>query len=173
MLATDVGQLVQHMEWADAQVWNAVLAHPEARADAEMRERLHHTHGVQLAYLQIWCGESPDLPDLADFRDLDAVYEWAHEYYGRATEFLSTLDAESLQRHVEFPWAQKFVEQRGSAQPATLGETVVQVTAHTTYHRGQINKRLRELGREPPLTDFVVWIWSGRPAPKWRRVGDA
>ncbi len=51
--------------------------------------------------------------------------------------------------------------------PATLAETVLQITSHTTYHRGQVNMRLRELGAEPPLTDFIAWIWLGRPEAEW------
>ena len=26
---------------------------------------------------------------------------------------------------------------------------------------------LRELGGEPPLTDFVAWIWLDRPPADW------
>jgi hypothetical protein len=44
---------------------------------------------------------------------------------------------------------------------------------------GQVNVRLRELGCEPPLVDFIAWIWLGQPsadwdslsAPKWKPAG--
>jgi len=36
---------------------------------------------------------------------------------------------------------------------------------HTTCHRGQVATRLRERGAEPPLTEFIAWIWMRRPAP--------
>lgn len=36
-----------------------------------------------------------------------------------------------------------------------------------TYHRGQVNTWLRELGLEPPLVDFIAWVWFGKPAPDW------
>ena len=49
----------------------------------------------------------------------------------------------------------------------TLAETILHITAHSTYHRGQINAGLRTLGIEPPLTDFIAWIWFGRPEPGW------
>jgi len=51
--------------------------------------------------------------------------------------------------------------------PATHAESVVQVAMHTTYHRGQVATQIRALGGEPPLTDFVVWIWLGKPEPEW------
>jgi uncharacterized damage-inducible protein DinB len=44
---------------------------------------------------------------------------------------------------------------------------MIQVATHSTYHRGQVNARLREVGGEPPLVDYIAWIWFGRPAPEW------
>jgi len=41
------------------------------------------------------------------------------------------------------------------------------VASHSTYHRGQIATRIREIGGEPPLVDFLYWVWSGKPAPQW------
>ena len=49
----------------------------------------------------------------------------------------------------------------------TVGETVVQVATHSAYHRGQICTRLRELGTEPPLTEYFVWVWHGKPGAEW------
>ena len=46
-------------------------------------------------------------------------------------------------------------------------ESLVQVAMHTTYHRGQVATQIRALGGEPPLTDFVAWIWIGKPEPSW------
>lgn len=34
---------------------------------------------------------------------------------------------------------------------------------HTTYHRGQLNTKIRELGGEPPLTDFIYWVGLDKP----------
>ena len=52
----------------------------------------------------------------------------------------------------------------------TIGDTALQVALHGTYHRGQINARLREIGGEPPLVDYIAWIWLGRPAAAWPSV---
>jgi uncharacterized damage-inducible protein DinB len=47
---------------------------------------------------------------------------------------------------------------------------VAELVLHTSYRRGQVATRLRERGAEPPLTDFIAWIWMGRPVPDWRDV---
>ncbi|HLG57803.1 MAG TPA: hypothetical protein VI485_20835 [Vicinamibacterales bacterium] len=41
------------------------------------------------------------------------------------------------------------------------------MTSHSTYRRGQVNERFREVGGEPPLVDDIAWIWFGRPEPDW------
>ena len=58
------------------------------------------------------------------------------------------------------------VEKFGKVLPATLSESAWQVVHRTrTYHRGQIATRIREIGGEPPLVDFLYWVWGGKPAP--------
>jgi len=57
-------------------------------------------------------------------------------------------------------------DRRASSTP-TLAETIFQVTSHSTYRRGQVNERFREVGGEPPLVDDIAWIWFGRPEPDW------
>jgi uncharacterized damage-inducible protein DinB len=66
------------------------------------------------------------------------------------------------------PWA-SHVEKRIGRPPGltTIVDTALQVVMHTTYHRGQVNARLRAIGGEPPLVDYIAWIWVGRPAPEW------
>ena len=170
MHPSDLLPLVRQMEWADALVWNAVLALPAAHADPLTRERLHHVHGVQWAYLGIWRGEPLPLPELSSFADLPAVRAWGRDFYPRAAEVLASLDEDALRRYVTFPWAAEIGRHLGSFHPATFAESVLQVTSHTTYHRGQVNARLRELGGEPPLVDLIAWIWLGKPGPAWEGV---
>jgi uncharacterized damage-inducible protein DinB len=61
------------------------------------------------------------------------------------------------------------VEQALGVPPGmtTLGDTCFQVASHSTYHRGQVNARIRELGVEPPLVDFIAWRWFKNPPPAW------
>ena len=88
--------------------------------------------------------------------------------HAESNRFLGTVDASMLKDVVEMPWARSLEAQLGRpiVMP-TLGETVQQVASHSTYHRGQINARLREVGGQPPLVDYIAWIWFGRPAPNW------
>ncbi len=160
-------ELMQHMEWADAAVWNSVLASPRARSDPRIRDCLYHLHAVQWAYLQIWRNEPPQLPEASSFDDLAAIHAWGREYYRRLAEQGDWLTDDALERPIHFPWAEQLTERFGSPALATLAETILQIVSHTTYHRGQVNMRLRELEAEPPLTDFIAWVWMGKPDADW------
>jgi uncharacterized damage-inducible protein DinB len=167
MLPIELRAMIAHAEWADARVWGVVVDVDGAVDDAGVRDRLHHVHQVQWAYLSIWRGEPLRLPDVTDFAGAAALRNWGRDFHREAATYLDSLSEEDEAREIRFPWADRLVERFGAARPATFAETVVQLASHSTYHRGQVNARLRELGGEPPLTDFIAWIWEGCPPPAW------
>jgi uncharacterized damage-inducible protein DinB len=156
-------ELYDHMNWADAVVWRAVLATPAAADDKRIRDLLFHLHMVQRSFLTVWREQPLDyrpewsgpLPELAG---------WGRQYHDEVPMFVDGVQEGALERPMIMPWAERF---RKSAHPTTLRETLLQVPMHSTYHRGQINARLREIGGEPPLTDYSAWLWRGRPAAEW------
>lgn len=162
-------ELFRHMEWADSIVWEAALGlKDEAQGDKALRERLHHIHTVQLAFLSIWKGEDVRWRPLEDFEDLRAILPWARQSYRELNEYRAGLPLMDLERPVVMPWAGMIEARIGrKAAAPTFHETLLQVAMHSTYHRGQVNTRLRELGAEPPLTDFIAWVWSSKPEARW------
>jgi len=162
----DCKALLRHCEWADALVWRAVAA--GAEEDPELRAKLYHMHLVQWAYLRIWRGEPPVPPELASFRDPGALRGWARQVHQELGAHLDGADPGLCETQVRFPWADRLVEKFGSAAPATWPESALQVALHSTYHRGQVARRLRELGIEPPLSDYIAWIWMRKPAADWQ-----
>ena len=167
MKLEDFRELFAHMEWADARVWVAALSKAEAGEDAQLRAKFAHTHAVQRLFLCVWQGGPlASLP--SELPDLLTMLAYARAYYADLLQFLDALDEGELTRAVVLPWAARFTERLGH-EPATttLAETLTQVVMHSTYHRGQVNTRLRELGIDPPLTDYIGWLWAGRPAPVW------
>jgi uncharacterized damage-inducible protein DinB len=163
----DLKGLFAHMEWADAQVWTAALSDAGAADDSQLRAKFSHTHGVQRAFICVWQGVKVVRPP-ADPPDLQTTLVAARAYYQDLAQFVPTLVEGDLARPAVMPWASGFAEYLGR-EPAvtTLAETMTQVVMHSTYHRGQVNARLRELGIEPALTDYIAWLWFGRPAPGW------
>jgi uncharacterized damage-inducible protein DinB len=164
----DLKGLVAHMQWADAQVWAAALSNAAVgEEDRALRARLSHAHGVQRAFLCVWQGMAVVRPP-AEPPDLMATLARARTYYEDLARFLDALDEGELARPTVMPWAKGFTEHLGrEPSVTTLAETLTQVVMHSTYHRGQVNTRLRELGIEPALTDYIAWLWFGRPGPSW------
>lgn len=159
--------LYRHMEWADAAVWNSVLASETGQTDTRLQGYLNHLHVVQRAFLRVWRNEPRDAP-YPIFNDAKLILSWGRAYYVEALAYLEALDDETVSEPMAVPWAE-MVERRLGRSPemTTKGETALQVALHSQYHRGQINARLREVGAEPPLVDYIAWLWLGRPAARW------
>jgi uncharacterized damage-inducible protein DinB len=135
--------------------------------DGQLRAKLHHLHLVQWAYLHIWRSERVKPRELTAFPTMLAIRAWVREYYDQLPAYLAGVSSGQPMEMVRFPWADHLVQRFGKAQPATWSDSVLQLAMHSAYHRGQVARRLRELGEEPPLTDFIAWVWAGRPEADW------
>ena len=156
--------LYQHQAWADAELWRAYDARPGALGDPALWQRLHHIHMVQRFFLAAVRGENlgamtgttPE--DYATPADLRAE---AEKYHADVLEFVASHDDQTLERTVNIPWF------KDPPLDLSIGQALLQAALHSHYHRGQNATRLRELGGEPPLTDYIVWLWKGKAAPQW------
>jgi len=153
--------LYGHQEWADALHWTALAAHPGALDDTAIRERLHHIHLVQRAFLDTLLGRPfAPRPLERDTATLE-IRERARSFHAEARAFVAGLDQAGITRRVRIPWFQD------PPCEISAGEALAQAALHTHGHRAQNATRLRELGGAPPLSDLIVWYWQGRPAPRW------
>ena len=169
MNLSDLRDLYRHMEWADASVWQAVLASEEACKDDRLRELFYHLHLVQWAWMRAWLAE-PHEP-FPTFTDLHALMDWGRSYFKEIFAHFESLTSDEISKTMKLPWAE-IVERELGRQPesVSIGETMLQIPLHSQYHRGQINARLRAVGGEPPRVDYIVWIWLGRPQAVWDSI---
>lgn len=156
------------MHWADGRVWKAVLESPVAASDVNLRDRLYHSSYTQRAFLQVWTqGPLPPF-NSREFATARELEPWVRPYHAEVAAYLETLDDSRMSEPMGVPWERLFEKALGKKPaPATFGETLFQVTAHTNYHRGQINTRLRQLDVKTPEVDYIAWVWIGKPAPEW------
>jgi uncharacterized damage-inducible protein DinB len=160
--------LFDHMEWADGQVWTAALKDDATSSDAKLRHYLLHTASVQRAFLDAWMNQPLAFRAPYDDTSLPAELSAVRRYYMPARTYLGSIDPPRLSELFVVPWVRRIERQiKRVPAPTTRGETVLQMISHTTYHRGQANARLRQLGTEPPLVDYIAWLWFGRPQPDW------
>jgi uncharacterized damage-inducible protein DinB len=155
--------LYGHQEWADAELWRALESHPDALKDRALWQRLHHIHLVQRFFLAIVRGENVremkvTKPESYTPATLKA---YARENHGAAREFLAASEDQALQRIINVPWF------KDPPLDLPIEQALLQAAMHSHYHRGQNVTRLRELGGEPPLTDYIFWLWKGKAAAQW------
>ena len=155
-------ELYAHQEWADAEHWRAFEAHPPALEDKAMRERLHHIHMVQHAFLWITGPRSEPFASrkLEEFQSMSDLKKYAQEGLRHLDRFVKSLDPAHAEQIIEIPWFRP---------PAKISirQALTQAAMHSHYHRGQNATRLRELGGTPPMTDFIVWLHKGQPLAHW------
>ena len=163
--------LLHHMQWADTEVWKKVLSFSEAENDERIKKLLFHLHQVQHAYYMLWYELPVEIPKPEEFADLQSIAKWGFAYQKMLDEFLLSAKANEKEKIVQISWS-IFLERKFGKKvvPATLEETILQLTSHSTYHRGQINTRFRELGGEPASVDFIAWVWLGKPSEDWGNV---
>ncbi len=167
MNLNSLSDLYRHMQWADAGVWQAVFAAESALADQKITEYFYHLHLVQHAFLRAWRDEPRDTP-FPKFDDVRSLRSWGQAYYREIFEHLEKLTDEGISKPAVLPWTELVEKQLGQAPAAiTLSDMMLQVPLHSQYHRGQINARLRAVGGEPPLVDYIAWLWLGRPEANW------
>ena len=161
-MITLLSDLFSHQSWADAEHWKAFEAFPKALEDEAIRQRLYHIHLVQHAFSAIARKDASFKPaSLADFATMAALKQYAMDFHRDIAALVKNISEAQLAEEVTIPWFNN--------PPLTLSveRALLQAVMHSHYHRGQNATRLRELGGEPPLTDFIVWYWKGQPQPKW------
>jgi len=171
MISQEIKYLFDHMKWADAEVWKKVLPFEAAHNDERIKKLLYHLHQVQYAFFFLWNELPLSIPKPEEFSDLKSIAKWGSDYQQKLDEFLSSSMSDENDKIIQIPWS-VFVERKTKQKvvPATLEETMMQVASHSTYHRGQINTRFRELGGDPASVDFIVWVWLGKPKSEWREI---
>lgn len=159
--------MFRHMAWADALVFLKVIGRPEAERDDVVLARLRHLHLVQKVFLDVWRGSAFD-PLATETLDIGVLRDFARETHSGSKQYLDSLSLAALEEPLELPWAAMVSEKLGVRVAGhTLAETLVQVPSHSSYHRGQVCARLRELGIDPPMTDYIAWVWQHKPEPMW------
>ncbi|MBI5021473.1 MAG: DinB family protein [Ignavibacteriales bacterium] len=161
-MINQLNELYGHQAWADAEHWKALEAHPAASEDETIRKRLYHVHLVQRAFLRIVGKEKYDLRKFEDFPDMAALKEWAISCHKISKNFICNLTEEKFAENVTIPWF------KDPPLSITIEQALTQAAMHSHYHRGQNAARLRELGGDPPLTDFIAWLWKGKPEAIWK-----
>lgn len=142
------GRLVDHLAWADARALEMVREPGDGRA----RELLAHVLATERVWMsRIRTGDSSHLeiwPDL----DLGTCQAWLRENVAAYRSLLDALDPADLDEGIAYR------NSSGVEFRTPLGEILTHVSLHGSHHRGQIARRVREIGGEPRDVDFIQFV---------------
>jgi uncharacterized damage-inducible protein DinB len=159
-----LADLYRHQAWADAELWRAYEAHPQALGDKALWDRLHHIHQVQRFFLAVARGDdvfAMRITKPEDYATPSDLKAYAQTYHTEVSAFLDVADDAALSRQITIPWF------KDPPLDLPVEQALLQAALHSHYHRAQNATRLRELGGVPPATDYIVWLWKGKPTPGW------
>ncbi len=154
----EVLKLFAYNRWANARVLDAVgglsadeLSRPLGGSFPSLLETLAHLYAAEWIWLERWHGRSPrGLPgELGTLDDLRRKWTAVEE---QQTSFVSAVAAAALSDGVVY------VNVAGESRSYPLGELLVHLVNHSTYHRGQAVTMLRQLGKSAPSTDYILFL---------------
>lgn len=141
-------RLLAHMTWADQRVLDRLR---EGTDDRTLRLFAHvvgsgriwltRLEGRDSTHLEVW-------PEL----DLEECAAVAAEIHAGFEGCLDSLDEALLSEPIAYR------NQAGTRFSALRCDVLTHLFTHATYHRGQIALALRDEGREPVSTDYIVWV---------------
>jgi uncharacterized damage-inducible protein DinB len=164
-----VRELFAYNAWANRKLFSALagLSVEDYKRDLKtsfggVEGTVNHIVWAEELWLRRWQGAPP--PAVAQGRDIDSL--------ATARARWETIEADRLrllQALDEAALANTIVVKPSSGGEFLhpLRETVLHVTDHSTYHRGQIIAMLRQLGRTPPVTGLITF-YRERQAPPSR-----
>jgi len=176
MNTDDIQLLFEYDRWANNRVLQAVSALTDEQFTRDLggsfcsvRDTLVHIIGGEWGWLTYWKEPSPGAAFVKElwtrhdalfhpnaFPNVAAVKsKWA-EIEKEQVEFVNRVTNESLRRMLPV-----------RATQISLAHLMQHLENHSTYHRGQIALKLRQLEAQPLPTDFHVFLMEGRrePAP--------
>jgi uncharacterized damage-inducible protein DinB len=159
MLST-LRQLIAYEAWADAQYLHVLFIYERAYADVGLRSKFEHIHSLQRLYLALLKGEKVNSAKYAQpFATPEALAASFREYHAAISQFAAGWTEQWLSEPLRIEWLMN--------NTPTRGEAVLQSILHGQSLRGQNASRMHDLSWKPPMTDFVVWVDKGQPAPDW------
>ena len=158
--------MFEFIRWADGLMIRAARTVPD---DGYYREQgislgsIHklmvHCMSVQWLWLSRWRGESPARVEThEDFPTRDSLEQRWPLVHSAMLDFLGMQSPKSISRVVQYK------NTRGEIYNVPLGDLMLHVIDHESYHRGQINTMIKRAGGTPAAIAFHTYaLQKARP----------
>jgi len=120
---------------------------------SSIQETLGHMLWVEELWFERWQGHSFTRPfNPANYTTLEFVSQHLKEIHAKQIHLLESYDTDAKNQRISY------VNFQGETWVYSLAQMVHHLMFHSAYHRGQIATMLRQLGKVPPKTDYLVFI---------------
>ncbi|HKA37481.1 MAG TPA: DinB family protein [Thermoanaerobaculia bacterium] len=158
--AEDFSKLFAYNRWANARTLDPVSKLTEEEftrtlggSFPSVRETLAHIYAAEWIWLERWLGRSPrSLPTSQEVPTFETLKEKWGAVESGCREFVEGPAGGRLHEVI------RYVNTKGETWEYPLSELLVHVANHSTYHRGQVATMLRQLGKTPLSTDYLVFL---------------
>ena len=117
-----------------------------------LRATLEHLLATEVVWLSRWeghsLGEPPDYTGMVGVAALSRMWD---AFWNRQFSFITSLSDDALTRPVAIR------TRSGIETVQALGDTMLHVVNHSSYHRGQAASFVRMLGGTPRGTDYFIY----------------
>jgi len=159
----EIRTLFAFNRWANDRILDAVrplnineFTRDLRTSHVSVRGTLVHMLWSEWVWFRRWEGESPlILFSDDDYEDVEAIASQWSDLDAERERFLAALDDNGLGRVFGYE------NRQGEHWEYPLVSSMQHVVNHSSYHRGQIVTLLRQLGKTPPTTDFLVFFDEG------------
>ncbi len=175
IIAEQYRWLARYNTWMNEKLYAAAATLDDAARKRDLGAFFRTLHGTLNHLLwadRIWLWRFTEDPEIGESRDRDGnritlalhdqvLYEDFDDLRrervktdGHIETWIAGLDAERLAAPI------RYGSLTGGPREHPLWQAVTHFFNHETHHRGQATTLLMQLGRDPGVTDFMVYLWQ-------------
>lgn len=137
------------MYWANARLF-AVL-HATADVNYDIIKLMNHIAAAEQVWLTRLEGKSSAHITIWESNDIASLGARLQENERQYKRYINELTEAQLDDQIQYQ------SQNGTAFQSSIGEILMHVALHGQYHRGQINRALRESSDNPISVDYIMF----------------
>jgi uncharacterized damage-inducible protein DinB len=142
-------ELFEYHGWANNKVISAI--YEAGINDSEVMKLLSHILLAEMTWLRRLKSEKYNNNFWIEL-SLDECSNLAHKNTMEIKEYLSSLSDKDLNNKV------KYTNSKGIEYSNSIKEILTHLSHHSSYHRGQIAREMRKIGKEPVYTDYIAFF---------------
>ena len=143
-------QMMEHLYWANRQLLSGLSG--IRSLDRETMTLFRHIAAAEKIWLHRLEGRDNPHLSLWEHASISELEELVRENERNYKKYIAGLSEDRLDTWIEYK------NMSGTSYRTSIRDILTHVALHGQYHRGQINRMLREQNEEPLSLDYIAFI---------------